>query len=79
MSEYSMFESQFPLSSLLPWGHCSHYADGNMEAQSFYLLLEFPGMVMGFKPLAYQAMGRIGGTWQTEAGRSDGASKIAGD
>lgn len=68
-----------PPSSLFIQGHCSHCADGNMEAQSFHLLHEFPGMAMGFKPLACQALGRIGGTWQTEVGRSGGASKIAGD
>lgn len=79
MSEHFMFQSQLPLSSLLIQGHCSHYEDENMEAQTFHLLHEFPGMAMGFKPLASQALGRTGGTWQTEAGRSGGASKIAGD
>lgn len=47
-----MFQSQLLL-SLFTQGHCSHYVDGNTEAQSFYPLLEFP---MGFKPSAVGPM-----------------------
>lgn len=56
-----MFQCQLSLPSLFTQVHCSHYADGNTEAQSFHLRLEFPGMAMGFKSLAVRLWGGMGG------------------